>query len=309
MNHRINKAFEVLELTNLATLSKVKKQYYALAKKYHPDSGAASASQQKFIEITDAYQLLLDYFENPSKFSVYQDIVSEEKDSTEEFWKGRFASKEEWLKHLELARQKADKKQQEIFEAQKRAYLKTKQPVAKWGHLFFTLLAFLIVTLLLVDSFSPYQEKAVKILEYDLLFNDNNYPVIDFVINNGGKNEHIIVNQDIIYERSMQTTESVNVSGVLYETKYLRSPMKFALKLGENKTSAYEVQEHSFLRKVSTMCVFLSFIFTLYLIRPKDYTIYVFTFYFTWVVTAFGMLILLVNGTGERILNFLWRLF
>ena len=54
----------ILGLNANATLSEIKKTYRKLAKKYHPDKSQTSqdADAAKFIEVTDAYFILRDYF-------------------------------------------------------------------------------------------------------------------------------------------------------------------------------------------------------------------------------------------------------
>jgi len=56
----IEHALNILALPPLITKSDIKKRYYFLSKKYHPDLGGDA---QKMEEINDAYQFLMKYIE------------------------------------------------------------------------------------------------------------------------------------------------------------------------------------------------------------------------------------------------------
>jgi len=56
----IENALSILELPKLISGSDIKKQYYFLAKKYHPDRGG---DEVKMEQINRAYQLLMKYIE------------------------------------------------------------------------------------------------------------------------------------------------------------------------------------------------------------------------------------------------------
>ena len=56
----IEKALELLSLPKLISREDVKKQYYFLAKKNHPDSGGEA---QKMEQLNHAYTLLMKYIE------------------------------------------------------------------------------------------------------------------------------------------------------------------------------------------------------------------------------------------------------
>ena len=59
--------YDALEIKRDASAEVIKKQYRALAKKYHPDKTDDPKAQDKFIEISSAYEILSD----PSKRSEY----------------------------------------------------------------------------------------------------------------------------------------------------------------------------------------------------------------------------------------------
>lgn len=60
--------YNILGISENATKEDIKKRYYELAKKYHPDSSESEGfSEQKFIEINEAYHILID----PEKRETY----------------------------------------------------------------------------------------------------------------------------------------------------------------------------------------------------------------------------------------------
>jgi DnaJ-class molecular chaperone len=52
--------YAILELDVNASQSDIRKAYYKLAKKYHPDKNKSIEAQQKFQEINSAYNILID---------------------------------------------------------------------------------------------------------------------------------------------------------------------------------------------------------------------------------------------------------
>jgi DnaJ-class molecular chaperone len=54
----ISKAYEILGITPPATPEQIKKKYYQLALKYHPDKNSDPGSSEKFAELSNAYELI-----------------------------------------------------------------------------------------------------------------------------------------------------------------------------------------------------------------------------------------------------------
>jgi len=52
--------YEILGLTHTATQQEIKESYRALAKRYHPDISKIANAEEKFIVITEAYEILRD---------------------------------------------------------------------------------------------------------------------------------------------------------------------------------------------------------------------------------------------------------
>lgn len=60
MIHKLAKYYNVLGLTTSASQREIKRAYFTLAKKYHPDVNSTEEAKQKFIEINVAYEFLSD---------------------------------------------------------------------------------------------------------------------------------------------------------------------------------------------------------------------------------------------------------
>lgn len=52
--------YEVLGVDKTASQPDIKKAYYQLAKKYHPDTNKDKDAREKFVEIQGAYEILSD---------------------------------------------------------------------------------------------------------------------------------------------------------------------------------------------------------------------------------------------------------
>lgn len=52
--------YEILSVPKTASASEIKKQYYQLAKQFHPDTNKDPKAKEQFVEIQDAYQILSD---------------------------------------------------------------------------------------------------------------------------------------------------------------------------------------------------------------------------------------------------------
>src|ERR1700733_14105700 len=64
--------YSVLGVNKNATASDIKKAYYGLAKKYHPDTNKDASAKDKFTEAQAAYELLSD----PNKKQAYDSYGS-----------------------------------------------------------------------------------------------------------------------------------------------------------------------------------------------------------------------------------------
>lgn len=73
--------YEILELTENAGIDQVRKAYRRLAMKYHPDHNNAADAKERFIEITEAYEVLTG--SRKSKRKTYSTSVVTEQDLRE----------------------------------------------------------------------------------------------------------------------------------------------------------------------------------------------------------------------------------
>ena len=59
---QFQKALDILNIVSKATTQELKTKYQKLSKKYHPDM--PNGDEKKFIEINEAYKLILQYMQN-----------------------------------------------------------------------------------------------------------------------------------------------------------------------------------------------------------------------------------------------------
>lgn len=66
--------YKVLNINHKATTSEVKKAYRKLAMKYHPDSNSGYASVAQFLNVHEAYTILI----NDNKRKIYDQLLNNE---------------------------------------------------------------------------------------------------------------------------------------------------------------------------------------------------------------------------------------
>jgi curved DNA-binding protein CbpA len=86
----LEKYYDILGIPFGSNASKVKKAYYKLAKKYHPDVSKEIDAKEKFIAINEAYELLT----NPDLASRIKNYGRKTKPSTSQQRKATYKAKE-----------------------------------------------------------------------------------------------------------------------------------------------------------------------------------------------------------------------
>jgi len=61
----IDQAYQILEVSENISDKELKKKFKSLVLKYHPDRNKEQDTTKKFIEITDAYNAVLEYRKQP----------------------------------------------------------------------------------------------------------------------------------------------------------------------------------------------------------------------------------------------------
>ena len=70
LNKKTENALKILGLSHDTSIEEVKTKYKFLAKKWHPDlqnENQSKINKDKFIDITNAYKIILESFTKPSK--------------------------------------------------------------------------------------------------------------------------------------------------------------------------------------------------------------------------------------------------
>ena len=60
--HQMKNYFQILQLTEEANAHEIRQAYRRLAKQYHPDVNKDADAQEKFCEITEAYEFLMGHW-------------------------------------------------------------------------------------------------------------------------------------------------------------------------------------------------------------------------------------------------------
>ncbi len=95
--------YKILGLPNTASEEDVRKKYRLLAMKYHPDKNPTDSAQERFIEITEAYEILTG--KRPFKSDVSINLKTEQQDKEERVKAAQQRYRDQLLReHLENER-------------------------------------------------------------------------------------------------------------------------------------------------------------------------------------------------------------
>jgi hypothetical protein len=108
--------YAILEISTTSTKSDIRKAYRKLAKKYHPDINKSENAHEKFIEISEAYEILINQKQVKEE---YANVSAEEQSNTDDHANEEFEQFRQEAR--EKARQRAKMRYDE-FKKQDEAY-------------------------------------------------------------------------------------------------------------------------------------------------------------------------------------------
>lgn len=93
----IERARDLLQLGEAATLAEIKRAYHRQSKLHHPDTAGSGADSERMVRITAAYKLLMGYT-SEYRFPLQRQESDEDCDlyDPEEWWQARFGEDPLW---------------------------------------------------------------------------------------------------------------------------------------------------------------------------------------------------------------------
>lgn len=76
--------YQILGVSKFASKEEIRKTYRRLAHEFHPDKNKSTDAQQKFIEITEAYKILIDSEKRDSYDNLFSNSSHEKKEQKHE---------------------------------------------------------------------------------------------------------------------------------------------------------------------------------------------------------------------------------
>lgn len=153
------KYFRILGITPTADKSVIKKAYRKLAFKYHPDVNDSPEAQSKFIELTDAYDVLMG-IKKMSKSSTSSNRNSTQRPDPK-------TAKQERDERIKAAKARYKKAKEKELEEEANYYLKL---ISGWKWRFlkiFSVVSFILVLFLVLDYVLPTQSELFVVHNFE----------------------------------------------------------------------------------------------------------------------------------------------
>lgn len=291
MNSSIANAFRLLNLSDQASPKEVKSAYRQLAKKYHPDRNEHD-DQQLFIEITDAYQLLLEYFENPEKFQ------------TENLEKSRQEKrKEKTEENINRAKVYTANKQRAEQEAIERSFQYLEKNWVKTIYYSIVAICVCFSILLLIDYKSTENVRSIQITSIsDAIGGTSNE-----------KNVQITTQEDETFDVSYLMLFNMSSDfrlydkvGMVYESQYLKIPKRIMLIDPGQGVNFYQVDNTVF-SFFPLICIVLSCSLLYLVLKSNNKFRNIILFYTSGIVGIIGLIIVLKEGVILRVIEWIIR--
>ncbi len=297
MHPKIAEAYQLLEISSTATVEEIKKTFRQLAKKYHPDTQSGKANEQLFIQVSEAYELLLDYFSNPSKYSIYQASAENNKHQTKRH------SEEALKSRMERAKEMALKNERENQEAIYRAYAKIRTPQLRNGHLIISLICLILNLFITVDYFYPEQQRVVEIQSISNVYGSSRFEKTTALSTYG--NEVFYVEYSLLIDAVKSEYDLDSREAFIHESGILKIPRHVSLQAPFGEIKTYAIDEGAYLY-FPLIFILLSCSALFYLFRSKKHFKDVILYYTSLGLSLIGLVLLTFNGMLEAIIKYLF---
>lgn len=302
MHPKIAEAYQLLDISSTATLEEIKKAFRKLAKEYHPDTHSGKANEEKFILISEAYELILDFRSNPLKYSVYKNHTSSSTQSSSYHPKSRH-SEEELKERMKRAREMARENELANQEAIYRAYSAIRTPKYKYSHLVVTVLCFIISTLITIDYFSTEQQRSIEIQSVSNLYGSSKF--VKTTALSTYNNEVFYVEYSLLSDMIRYNYEFDSREAYIYESSLLKIPRKVSILRASGQSKTYAIDEAAYLYyPVILLLLLCSMAF--YLLRSKKHFKDVILYYASFGLSILGLFIAFSTGLLRSIVAYIW---